>query len=56
MDGDVVLLGGAGQRKGVILPQRDRRAAEEDVLSSPSLGVLLLDLNLADVAGVLDDL
>lgn len=56
VDGDVVLLGGAGQSKGVVLPERHGWAAEEDVLTSSCLGVLLLHLDLANVAGVLDDL
>lgn len=56
MDRDVVLLGRARQRERVVLPQRHGRAAEEDVLSRARLGVLLLDLDLAHVARVLDDL
>lgn len=56
MDGDVVFLGGAGQGERVVLPQRDSGTAEENVLSSPGLGVLLLDLDLANIAGVLNNL
>lgn len=56
MDGDVILLGGTRQGERVVLPQRDGRAAKEDVLASPGFCVLLLYLDLADVAGVLDDL
>lgn len=56
VDGDVVLLRSAGQGKGVVLPERHSRATEENVLSGSRLGVLLLDLDLADIAGVLDDL
>lgn len=56
VDGDVVLLGGARQGERVVLPERHGRAAEENVLSGSRLGVLLLDLDLAHVAGVLDDL
>lgn len=56
VDGDVVLLGGAGEGEGVVLPERDGGAAEEDVLARPGLGVLLFDLDLADLARVLDDL
>lgn len=56
MNGDVVFLGCASKREGVILPDGDFRAAQEDVLSSTGRGVLLLDLDLANVAGVLDDL
>jgi len=32
MHGDVVLLGCASKREGMILPDRDLRAAQEDVL------------------------
>lgn len=56
VDRDVVFLGCAGKREGMVLPDGDLRAAQEDVLSSTGLGVLLLDLNFANVAGVLDDL
>lgn len=56
VDGDVVLLGRAGEREGVVLPERDGGAAEEDVLAGARLCVLLFDLNLADLARVLDDL
>ena len=56
VDGDVVFLRSTGQSERVVLPQRDGGAAEENVLSGARLGVLLLDLDLADVARVLDDL
>lgn len=75
MDGDVVLLGCGSKSERMVLPNRHRRAAKEDVLrknvsahptqvlrrlttnlTSPGLGVLLLDLNLANSARVLDDL
>lgn len=56
VDGNVVLLGSTGQGEGVVLPDRDFRAVEENVLASPGLGVLLLDLNLAHIARVLNDL
>ena len=56
MDGDVVLLGGTRQGEGVVLPEGDGRAAEEDVLSRAGLCVFLLDLDLAHVGRVLDDL
>ena len=39
----------------MVLPDGDLRAAEEDVLASPCNSVLFLDLDLADVAGMLDD-
>ena len=51
----VILLGCARKCKWMILPQAHLGAAEEDVLSSPGLRVLLLNLDLADVARVLDD-
>jgi hypothetical protein len=69
---DVVFLGCASKREGVVLPDGDFRAAQENVLdllaennvakvdctylSSTGRGVLLLDLNLTNVARVLDDL
>ena len=72
MDGDVVFLGCAGKREGMILPQRNLWAAQKDVLlSSATLKVyrqarsylaslcfrmLFLDLNFADIAGMLNDL
>lgn len=56
MYGDVVLLGRRREGEGVVLPDRDLRATEEDVLTSTRRGVLLLNLDLADVAGVVDDL
>ena len=72
MDRDVVFLGRAGKGEGMVLPDGDFRAAEENVLSllasihdlgsnltylsSTGRGVLLLDLNLADIARVLNDL
>lgn len=40
----------------MILPQRHLGAAKEDVLSGSRLRVFLLDLDLADVARMLDDL
>ena len=40
----------------MVLPQRDGGTAEEDVLAGSRLGVVLLDLDLAHVARVLDDL
>lgn len=56
MDRDVILLGRTSQRKRMILPQRDSRATKEDVLAGPCLCIFLLDLNLADVARVLNHL
>lgn len=40
----------------MVLPNRNFWTAEEDVLTGSCLGVLLLDLDLNDVAGVLHDL
>lgn len=56
VDRDVVLLWCAREGEGMVLPQGNSRAAKEDVLAGASLGVLLLDLDLAHVAGVLDNL
>lgn len=56
MDRDVVFFRCAGKRERMVLPDGDLRAAQEDVLSSAGLSVLLLDLNFANVAGMLDDL
>ena len=56
MYGNVVFFRGGGQGEGVILPDRYLRATEEDVLTCPRFGVLLLDLDLAYIAGMLDDL
>ena len=53
---DVVLLGGGGEREGMVLPDRDLWAAEEDVLTGPCCSVFLLDLDLADIAGVVNNL
>ena len=39
----------------MVLPDADLRAAEEDVLTRARCGVFFLDLDLADVAGVVDD-
>ena len=55
MDGDVVFFRCGGEGKRVILPDGHLWAAEEDVLSCSRFGVLFLDLDLADVAGVLHD-
>lgn len=52
----VVLLGRTCKGKRMILPQAHLGAAEEDVLSCPGLRMLLLDLNLADIARVLNNL
>lgn len=39
----------------MILPDRYFGTAEEDVLTSSSLGVFFLDLDLAHITGMLDD-
>lgn len=56
MDGDVVLFWCGGEREGMILIEGHLGAAEENVLSCTSLGILLLDLNLTDVTGMLNNL
>jgi hypothetical protein len=72
MDGNVVLFRSARECEGMVLPDRYFWATHEDVLitlvlfcaspkgiaylTSTGVGVLLLDLNLANVAGVLNDL
>ena len=56
VDGDVVFLGGRGEGEGVVLPDGDFGAAQEDVLTGARVRVLLLDLDLDDVRGVLDNL
>lgn len=56
MDRDVVLLGSAGESERVVLPDGHLGAVEENVLAGPGLGVLLLDLDLAHIARVLNDL
>jgi hypothetical protein len=69
---NVVLFGCARKGEGMVLPDRDFRATHENVLftlvlshlqvvtiaylTSTGVGVLLLDLNLANVAGMLNDL
>lgn len=55
VDTNVVLLGCAGECKRMPLPERDLGAAEEDVLSSQSAAIVLLDLNLDDLGRVEDD-
>lgn len=52
---NVVFLRRTGQSEWMVLPYRDLRTAEEDVLSSSHLRVLLLDLDLHDIARVLND-
>lgn len=52
----VIFLGRTRECKWMILPQAHLGAAEEDVLSCPGLRMLLLNLDLADVARVLDNL
>lgn len=56
VDGNVVLFRSAGQCEGVVLPDGHLGAVEENVLASLGRGVLLLDLDLAHIAGVLDHL
>jgi hypothetical protein len=53
---DVVLLGGGSERERMVLPDRDLGAAEEDVLTGACCGVFFLDLDFANVTGVVDDL
>jgi len=55
VDTDIVLLRCAGECKRVPLPERDFGAAEEDVLSSQSTAVILLNLNLDDLGRVEND-
>lgn len=56
MDGDIIFLWCRSEGERVVLPDRDLRTAEEDVLTSSRLGVLLFYLNFADHTRVLDDL
>ncbi len=56
MDGDIVLLGRGGEGERMILPDGNLRATEENVLTSSRLGIFLLDLNFAHVAGMLNHL
>ncbi len=56
VNGDVVLFRCAGESERMVLPDGNLGAAQENVLTSSGRGVLLLDLDLADVAGMLNDL
>lgn len=55
MNGDVILLRCTSEGERMVLPERDFRTAEEDVLACTGLGVLFLDLDLTNVAGMLHD-
>lgn len=56
VDGDVVFLGGTGEGERMILPDGDLGTAEEDILAWFGDCVLFLNLDLADVARMLDNL
>lgn len=56
VDRDVVLFGCAGEGKGVVLPDGDLGAAEEDILPCAGLGFRLFDLDLYHVARMLNHL
>lgn len=55
VDGDVVLLGSAGESERVPLEVGNLGAGQEDVLAGAGGGLLLLDLDLHDVRRVLDN-
>lgn len=56
MDGDVVFFGGARESERMPLEVGDLGAGKEDVLTSASRGLFLLDLEFHDIRRVLDDL
>lgn len=53
---DVIFLRSACKGERVVLEKRDLRATQEDVLTSLDGGFLLFDLNLHDIAGMLNNL
>lgn len=55
MDGYVVFFGCTRQREGMVLPDGVLGTAEEDVLPSLCNGSILLDLDFAHSARMLDD-